>query len=417
MRSEDPPVSGAASAAGPLSGEAMRSELADSWQRSAAAGVNADTAEAPITLDADVLRDHRAAHPLAAVFPALDDVLGQAARDCDAVMAVSDASAQLLWVCGSPSALRSAERIGFVEGSNWDERLAGTNAPGVALALDRPVRVIGQEHFRQSVQKWSCAASPIHHPATGALLGILDVTGNDTVAAPQTLAMVRAAARMAESELASHLLHAVPPGPDRGVGLSITIEALGRNEALLTISDGDRAEQLRLSPRHSEIMVLLASAPRGLSGDELAVLLYPDDLGSSTLRAEVNRLRQLLGDELLASRPYRLLGTVRGDWLGVESRTTEGDLAGALARYSGELLPRSVAPGVERLRAMLVDSLRGSVLGSGQSDLMSTWTRTAWGRDDYDMWVAQRDAIGASSPLRPLVDGQLARLDAELGIA
>ena len=99
------------------------------------------------------------------VFPLLDDVLGQAARDCDAVMAVSDAAGQLLWVCGTPSVLRRAESIGFVEGSNWDERLAGTNAPGMALRLDQSVHVIGAEHFRRSVQRWSCAATPIHDPA------------------------------------------------------------------------------------------------------------------------------------------------------------------------------------------------------------------------------------------------------------
>jgi len=45
---------------------------------------------------------------------------------------------------------------------------------------------------------------------------------------------------------------------------------------------------------------------------------------------------------------------------------------------------------------------------------MSTWTRSAWGADDYDMWQAQLDALGPSSPLRALAAGQLARLDREL---
>ena len=85
----------------------MRAQVAESWHRSAAAGVSADDAEAPITLADDSLRDHREAHPLAQVFPLLDDVLGQAARDCDAIMAVSDAAGQLLWVCGHPQVLRT----------------------------------------------------------------------------------------------------------------------------------------------------------------------------------------------------------------------------------------------------------------------------------------------------------------------
>ncbi len=190
----------------PVEGSGVRAHVADSWVRSAAAGVEVDRVEAPITLPADALRDHREAHPLAAVFPLLDDVLGQAARDCDAVMAVSDASGQLLWVCGTPSVLRRAESIGFVEGSNWDERLAGTNAPGMALRLDRSVNVLGVEHFRRSVQRWSCAAVPIHDPSDQSILGVLDITGGDEIVVPQTMAMVRAAARMAEAELARELL-------------------------------------------------------------------------------------------------------------------------------------------------------------------------------------------------------------------
>ncbi|MDT0200441.1 GAF domain-containing protein [Nocardioides sp. AE5] len=398
--------------------DGMRTQVAESWHRSAAAGVSVDEVEAPITLTSDLLRDHREAHPLAQVFPLLDDVLGQAARDCDAIMAVSDASAQLLWVSGNPQALRRAERIGFVEGANWDERLAGTNAPGMALTLDAPVNVVGSEHFRSSVQRWSCAASPIHDPNTGELLGVLDITGGEEIVVPQTMAMVRAAARMAETELGMRKLAAstMPPEPRRTSGLRVGVECLGRNDALVTVDDGGgHRSTLRLSPRHSEIVLLLASAPRGLSGDELAVLLYEEDLPVSTLRAELNRLRNLLGEELLASRPYRLVAEIAGDWVAVEARLAAGDVAGAMRRYRGPLLPRSTAPGVIRLRDAVATSLRRSLIGSGVADLMSSWTRSSWGSDDYEMWTAQRAAVGPGSPLLPLIQGQIERLDRELG--
>jgi hypothetical protein len=395
----------------------MRAEVADSWHRSAAAGVPADEIAAPITLPDDALRDVREAHPLSRVFPLLDDVLGQAARDCDAMMAVSDEVGQLLWICGTPAVLRRAEDIGFVEGSNWDERFAGTNAPGLALRLDQPASVIRAEHFRHSVQRWSCAATPIHDPGSARLLGVLDITGGDEIVVPQTMAMVRAAARLAESELARELL-ARPSVPEpRRAGCHLVIESLGRSDSLVSVDDGrGHNVQLRLSPRHSEIVLLLASAPRGLSGDELAVLLYEDDSASSTLRAELNRLRHLLGEDLLASRPYRLEAGVTADWLGVEARLASGDLAGALRGYRGPLLPRSTAPGVVRLRENLENGLRAALLRSGQPDLMSTWTRSAWGAEDYDMWVAQRAAVDPLSPMLPLIDGQIARLDRELGI-
>jgi hypothetical protein len=393
----------------------MRAEVADSWHLSAAAGVSADDVEAPITLTEDALAGYRSAHPLAQVFPLLDDVLGQAARDCDAVMAVSDAEGQLLWVCGTPATLRRAEQIGFVEGSNWDERLAGTNAPGLALRLGQPAQVRRAEHFRRSVQQWTCAATPIHDPASSNLLGVLDITGNDTIAVPQTMAMVRAAARMAESELAREKLTRREHPEMSPRALHLVIESLGRTDSLLSISDSSgHRHRLRLSPRHSEILLLVASAPRGLSGDELAVLVYEDDGASSTLRAELNRLRSLLGDDVLASRPYRLAGSVTGDWLALEAQLAAGDLRAAMRGYRGPILPRSTAPGVVRLRDQLHMSLREAVRRSGQADLMSTWTRSSWGADDYDLWVAQRAALGTRSPMLALVDGQIARLDREL---
>ncbi len=396
----------------------VRAQVVESWFRSAAAGVHAETVDAPITLPEGALRDYREAHPLAQVFPLLEDVLGQAARDCDAIMAVSDAAGQLLWVCGSPSVLRRAEKVGFIEGSNWDERMAGTNAPGMALALDASVQVIGAEHFRRSMHRWSCAATPIHDPATQSLLGVLDITGGADVVVPQTNALVRAAARLAESELAREGLtrRGQDPQPTSG-SLRVTLESLGRTHSLMTIADGHaRPHRLTLSPRHSEILLLLASAPRGLSGDELGVLLYEEDSRTSTLRAELNRLRHLLGDELLESRPYRLTAELNGDWLAVEAHLALGDVGAALRRYRGPLLPESVAPGVVRLREALEASLRQAVLSSREPDLMSTWTRSAWGTDDYEMWQAQLAALGPSSPLRPLAAGQLARLDRELGL-
>ena len=371
--------------------------------------------EAPITLPETDLRSYRDQHPLARVFPLLDDIVGQAARETGSLMAVSDAAGQLLWVCGSASTLRNAETIGFVEGSSWDERIAGTNAPGLALRLDRPVSVVGAEHFRLSVQPWSCVATPIRDPRSGTVLGVLDVTGGDQILVPAVHGMVRATARLAETELARDLSDP-GAGQEARSGTRVVLQALGRTEAGVRLEEGGSSgRELRLSPRHSEIVLLLAAAPQGLSGDELAVLLYDEDGASSTLRAELNRLRGLLGEELLRSRPYRLAGSVTGDWLAVEAHLAAGDLYAAMQGYAGPLLPRSTAPGVTRLRRALEGTLKEAVLRSGAADLMAQWTRSAWGEDDYDMWVAQRAALAADSPMRAVVDGQISRLDLELG--
>jgi hypothetical protein len=396
----------------------VRAAVVESWVRSEAAGVLVDQVDTQITLTHDAVLDCREAHPLARVVPLLEDTLGQPARESDAVMAISDAAGQLLWVCGSPSMLRRAESIGFIEGSSWDERRAGTNAPGLALATDASVSVVGTEHFRHSMHRWGCTATPIHDPTTRTILGSLDISGGVRVVTPATIALVRAAARLAEAELGRHgQAGQGRVDEDASPGLSVTIASLGRSSALMTVHDGlGKSTTLKLSPRHSELLHLLASAEYGMTGDEIAVLLYPQDCGPSTLRAELNRLRHLLGEDLLASRPYRLRARVRTDCRSLEAHLEAGDVAGALELYRGQLLPGSVAPGVVRAREILEASLRQAVLASRNTELMSIWTKSPWGLDDYDMWRALLDALPPGSPLLPLAAGQLARLDREFGI-
>jgi hypothetical protein len=237
------------------------------------------------------------------------------------------------------------------------------------------VTVAGEEHFRQSMRRWSCAASPIHDPVTHDVLGALDLTSDTHKVTAAVAGLVRATAKLAEAELArqNSAPAAEPSAPSR---LSVSVEALGRSLATMQVTDGSgRTTGLQLSPRHSELVHLLASSEYGLTGDEIAVLLYAEDCGRSTLRAELNRLRHLLGDELLASRPYRLQAQVRSDWHSLEAYLAVGDAAAALRLYRGPLLPGSEAPGVIRTREVLHGSLRRAVLTSHRCDLMSSWTR------------------------------------------
>jgi transcriptional regulator of acetoin/glycerol metabolism len=109
-------------------------------------------------------------------------------------MAVGDADARLLWVEGHPVLRRRAERMNFVEGAAWEERWAGTNAPGTAMALNRPVQIVAAEHYCHVVQPWTCSAAPIRDPHTHDVLGFVDLTGGDHLGTPVSLALVRAVA-------------------------------------------------------------------------------------------------------------------------------------------------------------------------------------------------------------------------------
>jgi hypothetical protein len=375
----------------------VRSVVADSWRRSARAGVGPDgTADVELT-DSD-LGAYRAEHPLARVMPLFRELMGTFAADGEHLLAVCDEHGRLLWVEGHPATRREAGRMNFVPGARWAESAVGTNAPGTAVAVDRPVQVFAAEHFIRRVQPWTCAAAPVHDPRTGRVLGAVDVTGGDGLAHPHSLGFVQAVARAAESQLA--LLTPVRQATD-GPGLT----ALGRDEARFTVE----GRGLRLSRRHSEILVLLARHPEGLTGDELLCALYEDEsVTPVTLRAEMARLRGVLGPGLLASRPYRLTVQVESDVDAVERRLRSGAVTAAAALYPGPLLPASQAPAVVRLRRRLSDGLRTALIARRDPDLLADWAHATWGEDDIDVWRA----LAAVRPTAS-VRSRLAALEAE----
>lgn len=376
----------------------VRSVVAESWRRSARAGVGPDgTARVELT-DGD-LGTYRAEHPLARVMPLFRELMGTFAADGEHLLAVCDANGRLLWVEGHPATRRRADRMNFVPGARWSESAVGTNAPGTAVAVDRPVQVFAAEHFIRRVQPWTCAAAPVHDPRTGRVLGAVDITGGDRLAHPHSLGFVQAVARAAESQLA--LLD--PPTPaDEAPALT----ALGRDEAELRL-DGRR---IRLGRRHSELLVLLSRHPEGLTGDELLCALYEDEsVTPVTLRAELARLRRLLGPGLLASRPYRLTAPVESDAAVVERRLETGAVTAAVGAYTGPLLPGSQAPAVVRLRQRLADGLRAALIAGHDPDLLADWAHAPWGEDDIEVWRA----LAALRPT-PVVRSRLAALESEL---
>ncbi|MFC9103973.1 GAF domain-containing protein [Streptomyces rochei] len=376
----------------------VRPVVAESWRRSVRASVGPD-GTASVELMDDDLGAYRAEHPLAPVMPLIRELLGTFAADGEHLLAVCDAHGRLLWVEGHPATRRRADRMNFVPGARWSESAVGTNAPGTAVAVGRPVQVFTAEHFIRRVQPWTCAAAPVHDPRTGRVLGAVDITGGDGLAHPHSLGFVRAVARAAESQLA--LLAPEPPAAEVA-----ELTALGRDEALLALE----GRRVRLSRRHSEIVVLLAHHPEGLTGDELLCALYEDEaVPPVTLRAELARLRAVLGPARLVARPYRLTMPVESDATVVERRLRAGAVTAAASAYAGPLLPGSRAPAVERLRRRLADGLRAALIACADPDLLADWAHAPWGEDDLDVWRALA-AVRPTAATR----SRLAALESEL---
>ncbi|WP_328334948.1 MULTISPECIES: GAF domain-containing protein [unclassified Streptomyces] len=361
----------------------VRAVVAESWRRSARARVSRE-GTARVELSDDGLAAYRDGHPLARVMPLFRELMGAYAMDGEHLLAVCDAHGRLLWVEGHATPRRQAGLMNFVPGARWAEAATGTNAPGTAIAVDRPVQVFAAEHFQRPVHPWTCAAAPVHDPGTGRLLGAVDITGGDRLAHPHSLAFVGAVARAAESQLA---LLAPPPASG-----SVRVSVLGRDTALLVAC----GRTYGLSRRHSEILTLLAQRPEGVTGDELLVELYEDEsVTPVTLRAELSRLRGLLGPELLRSRPYRLAGPVDTDFAGVARLLASGAVTSAMTAYAGPLLPASRAPAVVRLRRRLADQLRDALIARGDPGLLADWAYSPWGEDDLPVWRALATALPA----------------------
>lgn len=177
-----------------------RTEIAASWRRVAATGLDPGAgAEVPPLAESELER-RRAASGLAELVPRLAESLAPVV-DAGQLVVVADAEGRVLWRLGSSGVRRLADDLGFVGGSAWTEANVGTNAIGTALVLGTAVHVQGPEHFVESHTRWGCAAAPLVDPWTGRTLGVLDVSGPSRGMHPAELALVQLAAQMTSSEL------------------------------------------------------------------------------------------------------------------------------------------------------------------------------------------------------------------------
>ncbi|MBD8609413.1 transcriptional regulator [Frigoribacterium sp. CFBP 13729] len=389
-------------------GAARRLLLAASWQRAADQRVDPDALPL-LELPDDDLASWRREHPLALLLPVVQRLLLDDVEGSGLLVAVGDERGRLLWVEGDREARRRAESMLFVAGAGWAESRVGTSAPGTALELDRGVQVRGPEHFSHLVQEWSCTAVPVHDPADGRLIGVVDITGDDRAAGEQTLPLLRATVAAMEAELALSRTRTVrrprarwtptrTPRPPR-------LDVLGRDEAVLHVG----GTATTLSARHSELLLLLAARPEGWSAEALADAIWGERGTVGTLRPELVRLRHVLEAVVPSlvptSRPYRLPTALATDADEVVHLLDRGAHRAALHAATGPVLPGSSAPGVESLRGDLARHLGESLRTSGSVDVLLQWVATAQGADDEP---ARRELLRLLPPRSPRRAGLVA---------
>ncbi|GAB4098576.1 GAF domain-containing protein [Sinomonas halotolerans] len=395
-------------------GSPARSQVVEeSWRRSLAVHPRREDAAVTSILAEEELADYREAHPLARIMPVIDDLLIRPAQDSGVLVAVGDADGRLLWLGGDRTVRRRAEEMAFLEGADWSEASVGTSAPGTALATGAPVQIRGPEHFSPLAEPFSCTAIPIRDPRTGGPIGVVDLTGGEQAVGGHAMPWLRATAAAVEERLRALGPAGVPQRPRRegppargpGAVLSVT----GRDQGVLR--GGGR--ELTVSARHSEILVLLAAHPRGLSAEELAERLYAEPVPAVTLRAELVRLRRALDSSgmgvTLLSRPYRVEG-LEVDSMTALALLVRGSHRQALGAYSGQLLPRSEAPAIAELRDELSATLREAVVGSAAVDVVLSYLALPEATDDDEAWRTALRLLPPRSPRRAAVVAHLEKL-------
>jgi len=455
--------------------------VAESWERSLAASVNPELDAPPVVVPDELLAALREQHPLRAVLPILRQTLTTIADEASHIMIVTDAQGLILWREGAAEVRRQADRIALSEGAIWAEDAIGTNGMGTALAADQPVQIHSAEHLVRRIHAWTCAAAPVHDPDTGKLIGAVDVSGPLRTVHPAMMALVTAAAQLAEGQLrvrmaaadeqlrARNMWHLLALGdapgalltstgrvlavqplewlPDRldiaagadrvelGDGREAVVEQLeegyllhipgavrrARASLRLTLLGAGRplavvhGREIPLTLRRAEVLALLLLHPAGLTAEQLMLQLYGDDGNPTTVRAEMHRLRNLLGEGILDTKPYRILANVSGDVTDVQAAIRAGDLAAAMGLYSGPLLEHSEAPALRAERDELDATLRGAVLESKDADLIWRFAETSVGAEDLEIFETLATVLPATDSRRSAVSARLQRLMASAG--
>lgn len=374
----------------------LRPDLRASWHRSAQYLPNPGTATAPMGIAESDLDEYRRSHPLFPVLSIVERLLVQPAMDAGLILGVGDSQGRLLWVDGDRSTLRRAESCAFLPGALWSEEAIGTSAPGLAIASGHGAQVRGEEHFAVAVHHFSCSATPIHHPASGELLGVLDLTGGPNAVATHAMPLLYAAASAVEAELKS-LPHRT------GSARLVTL-----NGGPPEIRGAGGVQTLSL--RHAELLVLLGwdafVRGGGLSASALSEQIFGRTGHEVTLRAEMTRLRRALDAAglgsiiALRSRPYRLEGRLDFDVVEVFEALNAGERSAALKMYQGPLAVGSEAPGVVELRGRLQASLREAVLSDGSADQLWRYLQLAESVDDEEAVFTALQVLPEDSPRR-----------------
>jgi transcriptional regulator of acetoin/glycerol metabolism len=173
-----------------------------SWRRSKEHGLDADRPirDIPVLTESELrplVEKNRIL--LTRSRPVMENLYDQIASTSSLVM-LADTTGIILHSLGDSDFVDRARTVSLQPGGLWSEQFRGTNAIGTALVEQNAVMVRSAEHFTPDNHFLACSASPIFDPH-GALLGVLDVSGDCRANQQHTMALVRISAQQIENQM------------------------------------------------------------------------------------------------------------------------------------------------------------------------------------------------------------------------
>lgn len=221
---------------------------------------------------------------------------------------------------------RSGELLGIVDVSGP----ALTLHPAIAALVETGVRLAESQLWRRHAERLDRLRRSSEHllaASAGPLLVVDDngwvagasgVSARDRTAVPQpgtTLAVPGLGLCLPERLTDGWLLRPVSTASSAGSAIAASLDLT--DQPVLEVRGPDQSWRVPLTSRHAQILTCLQRAGgAGLSATGLSRALFGDDQHVVTVRAEVSRLRRVVG-ALVSTQPYRLAAgvtvDVRGD--------------------------------------------------------------------------------------------------------
>lgn len=266
-----------------LNSEDVRNTIIRSWERCTNYGIST-TNEYPLRIlsSAELVKNKEKNRELIEISSPIRKRIEEFIQGSHFLIVLTDADGIILEISGDSRMRNSVKDGGFIEGADWSERSAGSNAIGTALAENRPVQFAGYEHYCVFTQKTACAAAPVHDP-NGSLIGSVDLTGRLREVTQHTLGI--AVAMASDIENCLRISWAQKKIQLENAYKDIMLEAM--TQGVIALDDKDRITHMNLSAK--KILHLTGS----YAGKDIKPLL---SIHNQTL------LDQVLGNESITDR-------------------------------------------------------------------------------------------------------------------